>query len=143
MFYARMLIGNLTTNSVDPEKEVDGRFRGREKNIIIKDEFKEKPILLKGAPRGVSIKENMPMRAGALMDYLGLQGTKTDPKVIPRNGQPTVGNHLRCCHGRLLEKPIARQRKSHRKTAAPRIAPLTMVRASSNSVCSNQDRQGA
>ncbi|KAJ3468160.1 hypothetical protein MRS44_002225 [Fusarium solani] len=89
-----------------PEERGRRALHGREKNIIIKVEFKEKPILLKGAPRGMSIKENMPMRAGALVDYLGLRGTKTDPEVMPRNGQPTVGNHLRCCHGRLLEKPI-------------------------------------
>ncbi|RSL87822.1 hypothetical protein CEP51_002038 [Fusarium floridanum] len=52
-----MLTGNLTTNSVDPEKEVDGHFRGREKNIIVNDETKQKPMLLKGAPRGTSVQE--------------------------------------------------------------------------------------
>lgn len=37
------------------------RERGRRVLPFIKDDFKEKLILLKGAPRGMSIKENMPM----------------------------------------------------------------------------------
>ncbi|RSL44230.1 hypothetical protein CEP51_016253 [Fusarium floridanum] len=119
MFYVKMTIRNLKTNSVDPEQEVDNKtlvlslhspkgpltfelsaphriltialrrgvlsgintidelFRGQEKNIIIKDEFKDKPVLLKGAPRGMSVKENEPMPSGALTDYLKLRGTKT------------------------------------------------------------------
>ncbi|KAL6353632.1 hypothetical protein LRP88_14130 [Fusarium phalaenopsidis] len=119
MFYVKMTIRNLKTNSVDPEKEADDKtlilslhspkgqmtfelsaphriltialrrgvlsgintidelFKGRERDIIIKDEFKDKPVLLKGAPRGMSVKENEPMPAGALTDYLKLRGTKT------------------------------------------------------------------
>ncbi|KAM0420799.1 hypothetical protein ACHAPT_011460 [Fusarium lateritium] len=119
MFYVKMLIRNLKTNSVDPEKEVDDKtlalsfhspkgqmtfelsaphriltialrrgvlsgidtlndlFRGREKNIIIKDEFKDKPVLLKGAPRGMSVQPDQPMPTGALTEYLKLRGRKT------------------------------------------------------------------
>ncbi|RSL59711.1 hypothetical protein CEP54_007203 [Fusarium duplospermum] len=78
-----MLTGYLTTNSVDPEKEVDGHFRGREKNIIVNDETKQKHMLLNGAPRRwTPVTEK-------LADFRSL----TSAEVISTNDQPTVGDY--------------------------------------------------
>ncbi|RSL81666.1 hypothetical protein CDV31_017017 [Fusarium ambrosium] len=55
---------------------IDDLFVRREKNILIKDEFKEKPILLSGGPRGRSVRADVPMSSGSLTEYLKLRGQK-------------------------------------------------------------------
>ncbi|KAJ4190733.1 hypothetical protein NW755_004947 [Fusarium falciforme] len=55
---------------------IDDLFLQREKNISIKNEFKEKPILLRGGPRGRSVQADQPLSSGALTEYLKLRGQK-------------------------------------------------------------------
>lgn len=55
---------------------IDDLFLQREKNISIKNEFKEKPILLRGGPRGRSVRADQPLSSGALTEYLKLRGQK-------------------------------------------------------------------
>ncbi|ENH74143.1 hypothetical protein FOC1_g10007309 [Fusarium oxysporum f. sp. cubense race 1] len=118
VFYIKMTIRNLKTNSVDPEKthtnqvltislhcpkgtttfelsaphriltialrrgvlvgidNLDDLFTQRQRHILIKDEFREKPILLKGANAGRAVQEDQPMTSLALTEYLKLRGTK-------------------------------------------------------------------
>ncbi|KAF4954412.1 hypothetical protein FGADI_5278 [Fusarium gaditjirri] len=118
VFYVKMTIRNLKTNSFDPEKahtnqvltislnspkgtttfelsaphriltialrrgvlvgidNLDDLFNQRQRHILIKDEFKEKPVLLKGANAGRSVQEDQPMSSLALTEYLKLRGAK-------------------------------------------------------------------
>ncbi|KAF5023262.1 hypothetical protein F66182_4674 [Fusarium sp. NRRL 66182] len=49
---------------------VDELFNGKEKFIVVKDEFKDKPILLAGKKRGLAIDAEKPMASDALTDYM-------------------------------------------------------------------------
>ena len=55
---------------------LDDLFDQPERHVLVKPEFKDKPILLKGGKRGRSVQENEPMRAAALTEYLSLRGKK-------------------------------------------------------------------
>ncbi|KAF5964940.1 hypothetical protein FBULB1_12514 [Fusarium bulbicola] len=55
---------------------LDDLFTQRQRHILIKDEFKEKPVLLKGTNAGRSVQEDQPMSSLALTEYLKLRGTK-------------------------------------------------------------------
>ncbi|SCN85089.1 unnamed protein product [Fusarium fujikuroi] len=57
-------------------ENLDDLFTQRQRHILIKDEFKEKPVLLKGANAGRSVQEDQPMSSLALTEYLKLRGTK-------------------------------------------------------------------
>ncbi|KAG5759525.1 hypothetical protein H9Q72_012353 [Fusarium xylarioides] len=118
VFYVKMTIRNLKTNSIDPQKahsnqvltislnsprgtmtfelsaphriltialrrgvlvginNLDDLFTQRQRYILIKDEFKDKPVLLKGKNAGRSVQEDQPMTSLALTEYLKLRGTK-------------------------------------------------------------------
>ncbi|KAH6950674.1 hypothetical protein DER45DRAFT_649192 [Fusarium avenaceum] len=54
---------------------LDDLFTQPQRYILIKDEFKDQPILLAGGSRGLTV-ENKPMTSLALTEYLSLRGKK-------------------------------------------------------------------
>lgn len=53
---------------------IDELFNGRFQNILIKDEFKDKPVLVSSISKGTGVDLADPMRATSLTSYLKLRG---------------------------------------------------------------------
>ncbi|KAI9800898.1 MAG: hypothetical protein M1833_003035 [Piccolia ochrophora] len=71
----RLLIILLRRQAMKDYSTIEQLLAGDQRNILVKDGFLDKPVLLAGGPRGLSLKDqDSPMTAEALTDYLSRRG---------------------------------------------------------------------
>lgn len=72
----RILTIALRRGALEGIDTIDELFGSKQRFIRIKNEFIDKPILLAGGKRGLSVQQDQPMRSQALTEYLKLGGQK-------------------------------------------------------------------
>jgi Protein of unknown function (DUF3435) len=70
----RLLMIALRRNALEGIETLEQLFSGDLTNIVIKEDFLNKPILLAADHRGLSLKEYKPMPASALTNYIQIRG---------------------------------------------------------------------
>lgn len=72
----RLLTIALRRGILEGISTIDDLFNGNKLNITIKKEFLDKPVLVAGGPRGLSVDLDQPLSSWSLTEYLSLRGKK-------------------------------------------------------------------
>ncbi|KAI0016172.1 hypothetical protein F4780DRAFT_760567 [Xylariomycetidae sp. FL0641] len=75
-FPHRLLVLALRRGALVGHETLDDLIDGHRQNITFKEEFLDKPVLLSGTHRGLSVDEGVPLSAAALTEYLRRRGRK-------------------------------------------------------------------
>lgn len=72
----RFLVLALRRGALKHYETIDELFNDDRRNIIIKDEFLDKPIIVRSSPRGLDVDLDQPATAHSLTTYIRLRGEK-------------------------------------------------------------------